>query len=67
MMKMPQPDSEFHLMIEKAIHRNVITRHEFQKIKTLSGKDLKIEAHEKRLLCLLQGLMEKQPGSRWQG
>ena len=38
MMKFTQPDSEFNLMIEKAIHKNVITRHELQKIKTLSGK-----------------------------
>jgi hypothetical protein len=57
-MKFTQSDSEFNLMIEKAIHKNVITRHEYQKIMTLPGKDLKIEAHEKRLLRHLQGLME---------
>lgn len=67
MMKITQPDSEFNLMIEKAIHKNVITRHEFQKIKTLSGKDLKIETHEKRLLCHLQGLMENRPTNKVQG
>ncbi len=60
MMQFTQPDSEFNLMIGKAIHNNVITRHEFQKIMTLSGKDLKIEAHEKRLLYQLQGLMENR-------
>jgi hypothetical protein len=59
MMKFTQPDSEFNLMIEKAIHENVITRHDFQKIMTLSGQDIEIEAHEKQLLCHLQGLMEK--------
>ena len=56
-MEITQSDSAFSLMIEKAIHKNIITRHEFQKIKTLSGQDLKIDGHEKKLLCHLQGLM----------
>jgi len=59
-MKFTQPDSAFDSMIEKAIDKNVITRHEFQKIMTLSGKDLTIEAHEKRLLSHFQGLMENR-------
>ncbi|MDZ7667486.1 MAG: hypothetical protein U5K27_19515 [Desulfotignum sp.] len=59
MMKDTQPDSEFNLMIEKAIHKNIITRHDFQKIMTLTGQDLEIEVHEKQLLSHLQGLMEK--------
>jgi hypothetical protein len=60
MMKFTQPDSEINLMIETATHKNVITRHEYQKIMTLSGQDLNIETHEKQLLCHLQGLMENR-------
>ena len=65
-MEMTQSDSAFNLMIEKAIHKNIITRHEFQKIKTLSGQDLKIDAHEKRLLSHLQDLMGNGPTKKGQ-
>jgi hypothetical protein len=60
MMKITQPDSEFNLMIEKAIHKNIITRHDFQKIMTLSDQDLEIEVHEKQLLSHLQGYFRQR-------
>ncbi len=60
-MKFIPSDSEFNVMIETAIHKDVISRHEYQKIMTLSGKDLTLEAYEKQLLCHLQGLMGNRP------
>jgi ribosome biogenesis protein Nip4 len=60
MMQFTQPDSEINLMIETAIHKKLITRQDFQKIMTLAGQELKIEAHEKQLLCHLQGMMKNR-------
>ncbi|MFO7752451.1 MAG: hypothetical protein R6V41_04960 [Desulfobacteraceae bacterium] len=56
-MKFTHPDSEFNSAIEKAIHTNVITRDEYHKILTLFGRDLEFDAHEKRLLDHIQGIM----------
>jgi len=56
-MKFIQPDSEFSLMIEKAIHKNIITQPEYEKIGMLSDQDFMIGTPEKRLLDHLQGLM----------
>ncbi len=48
-------------MIKNAIHKNIITQPEYEKIVTLSDQDLMIETHEKRLLDHLQGLMRNRP------
>jgi hypothetical protein len=56
-MTFTQPDSGLTSMIEKAIHENIITQPEYEKIVMLSDQDLMIEAPEKRLLDHLQGLM----------
>ncbi len=44
-------------MIEKAIHENIITQPEYEKIVMLSDQDLMIGTSEKQLLDHLQGLM----------
>ena len=62
-MKFTQSDSEFNLMIEKAIHKTIITQPEYEKIVMLSDQDLMIEAPEKRLLDHLQGLMGSLPAN----
>ena len=48
-MNFTQPDSGLNLMIEKAIHKNIITQPEYEKIVMLSDQDLMIETPEKSL------------------
>jgi hypothetical protein len=56
-MNFTQPDLGLKSMIEKAIHKNIITQPEYEKIVMLSDQDLMIGTPEKRLLDHLQGLM----------
>ena len=56
-MNFTQPDLGLNSMIEKAIHKNIITQPEYEKIVMLSDQDLMIGTPEKRLLDHLQGLM----------
>ena len=48
-------------MIKNAIHKNIITQPEYEKIMMLSEQDLMIEISEKRLLDHVQGLMGNRP------
>lgn len=60
-MKFTQPDSGLNSIIEKAIHKNIITQPEYEKIVMLSDQDLMIGTPEKQLLDHLQGLMGNRP------
>lgn len=48
-------------MIKNAIHKNIITQPEYEKIMMLSDQDLMIETPEKQLLDHVQGLMGNLP------
>ncbi len=52
-----QQEAGLQSMIKNAIHKNIITQPEYEKIVTLSEQDLMIETPEKRLLDHLQDLM----------
>ncbi len=56
-----QQEAELQSVIKNAIHKNIITKPEYEKIVTLSDQDLMIETPEKRLLDHLQGLMGNRP------
>jgi len=51
-------------MIEKAIHKNIITQPEYEKIVMLSDQDFMIGIAEKRLLDRLGGLMGKRASNQ---
>ncbi len=54
---MLEQEAGLQSMIKNAIHKNIITRPEYEKIVMLSDQDLMIETPEKRLLDHLQALM----------
>jgi hypothetical protein len=56
-----QKEAELKSMIKNAIHKNIITQPEYEKIMMLSEQDLMIEISEKRLLDHVQGLMGDRP------
>jgi hypothetical protein len=48
-------------MIKNAIHKNIITRPEYEKIMMLSDQDLMVKTPEKQLLDHIQCLMGDRP------